>query len=247
MKLIAIARRWLIAASHGGPLDPANPVKQVERSLEVAVGLRAPGQDWAHGQTWRDLYPALVTRLGGDGMTDRQWPRFRRLAMEMERVAFGPPAVNAAKLLALIDARRLQLTHIAGARIYSVGSAAFIHTGITAQPVHAIVDSVLRGPGPPSSGHGLLGQLVRDGYARVLPGRRGLDVAPDASCVAGDGRSTLGLSAAGRPTEDAVIGNDTLDRALHPQLDRWAMRVAARVVPPAMPAAPVLVATDGSS
>jgi hypothetical protein len=41
--------------------------------------------------TWRSLYPAIVARLGGEGSA-HDWPAFRRLTAELERVAFGPPA-----------------------------------------------------------------------------------------------------------------------------------------------------------
>ena len=56
----------------------------------------------------------------------------------------------------------------------------------------------------------------------------GLDVEPDGSCRASDGSPSLGLAAIGRPTEDVVIGNDTLGRTLHPLSDRWARRVVQR-------------------
>ena len=41
----------------------------------------------------------------------------------MERIAFGPPAVNAAKLLALIEAGLVDLTHVRGGELTSRGRA----------------------------------------------------------------------------------------------------------------------------
>ena len=64
----------------------------------------------------------------------------------------------------------------------------------------------------------------------MRPGRRGLDVAPDAGVIGPDGRRVPGLSVIGRATEDSVIGNDTLSRTLHPHADRWAARVVRRAV-----------------
>ena len=89
-----------------------------------------------------------------------------------------------------------------------------------------MVDAVLPAPGATASG--LLGALVQGGHARVLEGRRGLDVTTSGSCRGRDGNITPGLSAIGRPTEDSVIGNDTLSRSLHPHADRWARRVVER-------------------
>ena len=50
----------------------------------------------------------------------------------------------------------------------------------------------------------------------------------DGTCRARDGSLSPGLSAIGRPTEDSVIGNDTLSRTLHPHADRWAGSVVRR-------------------
>jgi diaminopimelate decarboxylase len=93
--------------------------------------------------------------------------------------------------------------------------------------VEVVVDAVL--PGPGAAGHpGLLAQLVAAGHARIAAGRRGLEVTASGSCLNGTGGLTYGLAAIGRPTEDSVIGNDTLSRTLHPQPDRWARRVIQR-------------------
>ena len=75
-----------------------------------------PGREWALGHAWRALYPAIVSRLSGDGLAAGDWPAFLRLAAEMERIAFGPPPVNAAKLLALVEAGRVDLTSSARRR-----------------------------------------------------------------------------------------------------------------------------------
>jgi diaminopimelate decarboxylase len=221
------AHASLLAA--GGELadEQLAPAEAIERSLAVGAGLLPPGRPWALGHAWRALYPATVARLGGDGIRAEDWPTFRRLAAELERLAFGPPPVNAAKLLALIEAGRVDLSHVAGGTLASSGNRAVLRSAAGERALDAVVDAVL--PAPGAAGHGgLLAGLVADGHARIAPGRRGLEVAPDATCLALDGSLSHGLAAIGRPTEDSVIGNDTLSRGLHPQADRWAQRVAGR-------------------
>ena len=176
---------------------------EIERSLAIGAGLAPPDTNWALGHAWRELYPAIVESLGGRALGDEAWPAFARLAARMERLAFGPSPENAAKLLALIDSGRVDLRHVHGGPIRS--------------PVDAEIDTVL--PGPQSRAP-VLDQLVQDGHVHVASGRRGITTDVDGSCAPG-------LAVIGRPTEDWVIGNDTLNRALHPQVDRWARRVAA--------------------
>lgn len=225
----ASAAAWLAGAVGGRP-QPAgcSPADELERSLAVGAGLHLPDLQWALGHTWRALYPALVCRFGAGGLAERQWPAFRRLAAEMERVAFGPPACNAAKLLALIEAGRIDLTHVRGARLRTQGSHTALRSEQGEHGIDVVIDAVLPGPGARGLDSELLAGLVDDGHARVLPGRRGLDVDADGGCRDADGCTTPGLSAIGRPTEDAVIGNDTLSRTLHPLADLWARRVASR-------------------
>jgi uncharacterized NAD(P)/FAD-binding protein YdhS len=210
-----------------GPNRAVDPVEAIERSLAVGAGLVPPDRAWALGHAWRALYPAIVSQLSGDGLAARDWPAFLRLAAEMERIAFGPPPVNAAKLLALVAAGRVDLTHLRGGAIVSRDGRTLLQSKRGSEPIDVAVDAVL--PGPGAVGHGgLLADLVASGNVRVAPGRRGLDVAADGTCRDRDGALSSGLSAIGRPTEDSVIGNDTLSRTLHPHADRWAESVVRR-------------------
>ena len=93
-----------------------------------------------------------------------------------------------------------------------------------------VVDAVIPPPGALNMNDPLSRALVRDGYARIAPGAAGLELTADVTCVGADGQPSEGLGAIGRPTEDWVIGNDTLNRALHPHPDLWAQRVIERAM-----------------
>ncbi len=221
-------RTWLAGATDGRPAAPADPARAIERSVAVGTGAAPPDLLWALGHTWRTIYPALVRRLGADELSPTDWPAFRQLADEMERVSFGPPAANAAKLLALIDAGRVDLTLVHGARLTSTDGRTWLRSEQGERAVDVVIDAVLPGPGASGAHSALLQQLIGEGHARLTDGRRGLRVAADAGCTDENERSSAGLSAIGRPTEDAVIGNDTLSRTLHPLADLWARSVLRR-------------------
>ena len=211
------ARPQLCARPGGGDRAVAG-CRRRARAAGKGVGARA---------CLAALYPAIVSQLSGDGLAAGDWPAFLRLAAEMERIAFGPPPVNAAKLLALVEAGRVDLTYLRGGAIVLRDGRTFLQSKRGSEPIDVAVDAVL--PGPGARGHGgLLADLVARGHARVAPGRRGLDVTADGTCRAADGSLSPGLSAIGRPTEDSVIGNDTLSRTLHPHADRWAESVVRR-------------------
>lgn len=206
----------LIGACDGMPPATAlTPEQELRQSVAIALGQAAPDPGAALGSAWRGVYPALVARLGGDGLKAAQWPDFRRLAVNMERLAFGPSPTNAMKLLALCEAGRVDLSHLRAPDWCAMGA------------VDVVVDTVLPPPGALKNRSPLIDQLLTDGHVRIPPHRRGIEVLADCGCIGQAGSRTPGLSAVGRPTEDSVIGNDTLSRTLHPGPDLWASHVVA--------------------
>ena len=227
-RLAAAFRSWLDRACDGRLAPSSSPAfVEIARSLDVGAGSRPPGPSWALAHTWQGLYPSLVRRLGGPALAEDEWPPFLRLATEMERIAFGPPPANAAKLLALVAAGRVDVSFVRGSQLTTAGRVTSLGRDGAGMPVDVVVDAVLAAPGAHGARSALIEGLVAGGSARVAPRRRGLEVTADGNCVGRDGDRTPGLSAIGRMTEDWVIGNDTLNRRLHAHADGWARRVAA--------------------
>lgn len=196
-------------------------LEAMRRSVAIAQGRRPVDATWAVGEAWRQAYPALVALVGHGGLPLASRPAFRDLARSMERLAFGPPADNVARMIALADAGRLDLSWVASPRIESHDGALALVGGAGRATLDVLVDAVIAPPGaaPPD---GPTAALVTGGHARIAAGGRGLEVTPAARCVGADGSVTPGLAAIGRVTEDWVLGNDTLSRRLHPEAAAWA-------------------------
>jgi uncharacterized NAD(P)/FAD-binding protein YdhS len=206
---------------HDGPAALA----AMRRSVEVALGRRSPDAAWAVGEVWRRGYPGLVDRVGHGGLPEPARPRFAALARRLERVGFGAPAENIARIVALAEAGTLDLDHLRGAAVVRDRGRLVLTGPDGSRPLDVVVDSVLA---PPGAGHGtpLWGALLRRGVARTGSGTAGIEVAADASCIGRDGRATPGLAAIGRATEGWVLGNDTLNRTMHTETAGWARRIA---------------------
>lgn len=206
LNVSAAADEWIRSAC-GGRLDAdEDPAASIARSLRIATGESPPDLGWALGLAWRSIYPAIVDRFSHGGMPASDLGSFRLLATELERLAFGPPPVNGAKLVSLIEAGVLDLSELD----QSAGDPSRIQLDAVSAPPGLQVHQL------PLSG------LFASGSVRIPLGARGVEVTREAFCVGADGRPTEGLAAVGRATEDWVIGNDTLDRTLHPEIDGWA-------------------------
>lgn len=188
--------------------------EQLRRSLEQARGQRAPDAAWALGQAWRCGLPWLARHheaLGLRRAAPLGWRGYAQVAPELERLAFGPPPVNAAKMLALMDAGRLEVR-----RVDDVGA------GALAAACELVVDAVSAPPGVRDIDDPLWTQLMADGLVTIAPYGRGAAVDRAGRCIDAAGTPLEGLSAVGRMTEDVVLGNDTLSRTMHGAMEHWA-------------------------
>lgn len=210
-----------------GAMSPQTATRLIRHSVDVAYGRKPVDAAWALGEAWRQLYPAIVELVSHGGLTAEAWQPFNQIARELERISFGPPAENLQRVLALIDHGIIDLKFVSGhsglsnARLPSLRSNDF-DAEIT-QCINAVIPSAqsIDETGP-------LGDLLRRQTIRRLHGTLGIEV-DRAGQPINDGQiDTEGLAILGRPTEGCILGNDTLSRTLHNNIDRWAAKVAER-------------------
>lgn len=211
--------------------------RSLRRGIAVAQGREPGGPAWVLGRAWSLLYPAIVQRISFAQIPPQQWAELRAAAVRFERWAFGPPLRSARRLEALVEAGIVDLSSLdAGAQIGADGRLR-APDGPSSPVPDVVVDAVLAPPGI-SATDPLLHGLVERGVLSIPPGRRGCRITRGAAAVDVAGRLVPGLSVLGRPTEDVVLGHDTLNRALHPQPQLWAQRMIETPPRRAMTATP---------
>ncbi|WP_144268250.1 FAD/NAD(P)-binding protein [Demequina sp. NBRC 110055] len=186
---------------------------------------------WWWGRAWSAGYADVVRSLERAPRDPHTWPRWRRRAAALERWAFGPPLETHRRLVALREAGLLHVAREAPDDADAHVIDAFTRgPGVLDAPrpwgvdresaaVGATAGDAARDPWP---------SLLAAGAVTVRPGERGVLTRPDAACEGRDGMVTPGLFALGRPTEDPVIGHDSLQRRLHGDSARWAASLARR-------------------
>ena len=189
------------------------------RSLREADGRDPIGLEQSLGAAWRMLYPAIVDAVSYGRLPSDQVRSFRSLAAKCERFAFGPPADSVRRVLALVDAGIVRFDHAASPTIGRTPEG----WQLDGDAFDTLVDARIASAGiaalPADS---LLGRLIADGTVEV-------DADWDAIRSARDGSVAPGLALVGRAAEGWVLGHDSLSRAMHEQLPRWAAGIAERV------------------
>ncbi|QGJ70894.1 Hypothetical protein PBC10988_25940 [Planctomycetales bacterium 10988] len=198
----------------------------LKQSYRVATGQTLPDEAWALGETWRQLYPALIECVNHGKLAEAEWEEFHLIAREMERIAFGPPAENVGRILALIELGIVDLSGLRG-HLRTTKHYATIITQTFRCEVDCLINAII----PASNDHSpdsLLGKLLERGALRKMPGAGGIEVDPAARPLNAKGETMQGLAVLGRPTEGCILGNDTLNRRLHTLPSEWAKQIAEK-------------------
>ncbi len=206
----------------------ANGPDELAHALEIAQGRRPPDPAWALGAAWRALQPGLVGAQKAD--LRRQVDSARRgvgevagmvvfadyfpLVAATERLAYGPPLVNATALLALVESGRV-----------SVAAGADAWAAAAEWGAEVVVDAVLAPPGITAARDPVWDGLWAAGYAHRAACGPGALVDHSLALVDPSGHPVPGVSAVGRATEGCIIAHDTLSRRYHHELHAWARRV----------------------
>lgn len=172
---------------------------------DIAMGRCAQDCVWALAEVWCRCYAQLINWISHRDMAADDAHFFRQIAREMERLAFGPPAQNIGKLIALEQASLVSIDHMSG---------------------DTSADVTINATIPPAGGTDLaapLDGLLSDGYLDIGT-MGGIMVNKNAQALTPDG-VTHGLYIIGRATEGCVLGNDTLSRGLHDLPENWAASI----------------------
>lgn len=191
-------------------------VDTLRHSLATAIGKQAPDELWALGEAWRKLYPTLVDLVSHGGLTPEGRIEFQSIATEMERIAFGTPAQNVARLLALYDCGLIDFDWLAGCEVSrNDRGVVCLNDGVESRSADVLINATIPGPHQTKSG-GIIDRLHT--HLRLTSP---LEVGRNGTLLLPDQTTATGLTVFGRAAEHSVLGNDTLSRTLHPEMDAW--------------------------
>lgn len=197
---------------------PGRARAKLAESLEFADGGPMPTRTVLAG-TAITLFEEILTAVANTEWPKADWEKFTNLITLVTNYGFGPPQVNARKLLTLVDA--------------GIVSTEWLDQGVDAlelpEHVDVMVEGLLAPPGYWPGAYPALTDLDEILGVWADPetdgARTGVRTDDEGSVLDADLRPVEGLAAIGRMTEDWIVSTDSLNRTVHPQIEGWAGRI----------------------
>lgn len=199
--------------------------EHLRSGIDQTLGLAKRGPAWAGARAWAGMDPRMIDFVSLGKSDEWRWQRWWKRVGHLESLSFGPPMVNARKILALLDAGILSgnwMDEVVA--ITTRGASAEDGTDLNDE-IDVVVDAVLAPAGVRDAINPVTDTALEAGEITMYEGQRGMAVTADARAVKKNGEASTWLSAVGRPTADQLMNNDTLNRAMHPLPQRWARRM----------------------
>lgn len=207
--------------------------------LEEARRGREASPAQAAAEVWNLTFHTLMALVDLGGLTAASHEDFdTAFKGPMARVTYGPPILNAARMLALARAGVLDFGLADGdaVRDEEAGVWRITHDRMPGASRAAtwLIEARMPGASVRRDATALFAALRERGLARDFVNRNGetpydaggIDLIPGTATVVGaDGRPVPGLAAMGWMTEGALLGNDALFREVHDYSDAWAGHV----------------------
>ncbi len=226
-------------------VTPVDAMARLRRSIDAASGVARPDPATALGVAWRAMQGAVVACGSFGAFAAGELAQFRALAYALELTGFGPPLASATSLLSALEAGAVR-THSAPARLTSRGASRLLITADGDEvAIDRVIDTVLPAPGVVAGSP--LDLLLEQGLVATSPDGRGVRIERDGTALRPSGRPQPGLAVIGRPTEDWVLGNDTLLRDTHDVAEQWGARVAGLAATGRSLASPQRLAAAGGA
>ena len=214
---------------------------QLRRWTEEARKGRGASAIHAAAEVWNQAFYVIQAVVQFGGLTPashRDFDEYYKPAFA--RITYGPPIVNAAKMVALAEAGLLD---------YGVAARGIVHhhqeqgkyrieskcIAEATREVNWLIEARMPGAGVSEDATPLFAALRKQGLARDFVNGRGtpdaysaggIDLVPQLGTVIGaDGQAVAGLSAMGWMTEGALIGNNSLFRETNDYSGAWAAHV----------------------
>lgn len=209
--------------------DPvsADALARMTTHLRMNHGDQPPDAQWVWGRVWNLGYRDIIGSLDRGPRPRAGWELFRHVAVNAERWAYGPPEKTVRKLIALTQRGLLRwaVTPPVAVGEEHIVPAVTQPAGVLTHPRPWEGDT----PTPTDAPDPLWRSLLTNGDVTVRPGERGILTDHTTTCINANGTPTHGLHALGRPTEDPIIGHDTLNHTLHGDCAAWAATIHTRL------------------
>lgn len=216
---------------HALILDYDKPVVEVMYELlDMACGDEVVSLDYCLGQVWRHALGVFFHDFNHLDLDDEVMIEVVKYVEASKRYSYGPPVESLQQLLALVEAKILDLNFVNDPVIELIPSGWELQKSSNAIAVEVMVNSVIDPPQILKVSSPLIQNLIHDNKVNAVHYKLGLHTLEDGRIISKAGNTHQPVALLGRLAKGSVIGVDDLIECFGKPAGKWARAVIKRLV-----------------
>ncbi|SOE21012.1 FAD-NAD(P)-binding [Spirosomataceae bacterium TFI 002] len=228
-ELKKLAKQWLVepTLSHELILDhELDTVEYMKSLVLMASGEKKATLDYCFGQLWRHLQPDMYRLFSHCSLDDKLMTEIIELDEATKRYSFGPPVESILQLIALAEAKVLNLEYVNNPTIDTQDKGWQFNNAMTCS---VMIDSVLSPPKLAETDSKLIKKLMDNDELKLVTSDLGISTSSDGRVESSNEKLSQHLTMLGRNCKGSVMGVDAILECFGPRIDDWAIGFCDRL------------------
>ncbi|WP_179019698.1 FAD/NAD(P)-binding protein [Winogradskyella forsetii] len=204
--------------------------KLIQTYIDMALGEIPISLDFCIGQVWRHCQPTLYTAFSHANLDSKIIKKVIDLDERSKRYSYGPPIESMQQVLALVDAKVLNLGFVTDPDI-KLEPNGWKLTNTENQSVHCsiMINSILDAPKLLEINTDLVKNLLQNDFIQPIHSELGIETSEDGYVVTPNDKPNVPIAVLGRLAKGSVIGVDAILECFGQRIEDWAKAYVAKL------------------
>ncbi|MFS4481841.1 FAD/NAD(P)-binding protein [Hyunsoonleella sp. 2307UL5-6] len=208
--------------------NETSPYKRIENLIQMALGKQLVSLEYCIGQVWRHCQPTLYASFSHAKLNDDIIQQVIALDESTKRFSYGPPIESMQQVLALVDAKIMDLDFVNNPDIELVDNGwKLTNTSGDSITINSMINCVLDGPKLLDVNTPIITSLLQNDLIKPLHSELGIETQEDGRVISENG-NILPIAVLGRLAKGSVIGVDAILECFGERITNWAKAFAKR-------------------
>lgn len=195
----------------------------IQSYIDMALGNTKISLDYCIWQVWRHCQPLLHSTISHAQLNTNTIKKIIALDERSKRFTYGPPIESMQQILALVDAKILDLSYTNDPEISLIEEGWELKNASNNTIVcHCMINSVLDSPQLLKINSPIIKNLLKDDLIQPVHSELGIETSEDGYVISNIKNHNVPIAVLGRLAKGSVLGVDAISECFGKRIEDWA-------------------------
>jgi len=202
--------------------------KTMQDFVEMAIGNRAISLDFCIGQVWRHCQPSIYKSLSFNECSEEVFAKIIALDERMKRYAYGPPVESIQQLIALVEAKVMNISFLNNPNIDLTNKGWTLSNSKSSITAGIMINTVVDSPRLEAVTSPIIKKLRSNGLIQAVHDDLGVFTDRNGYVISARKDENPPIALLGRLAKGTIMGVDAILECFGSRSEQWATKATQR-------------------